>query len=91
MLSEITATVLNLIHVLGLCAILIGVFYLLTAMLGARGADGYIKGTLIIILGMWIGHFGQTERSTSPPGRSHRAHSTQSFTMAAPDALPPAC
>jgi hypothetical protein len=88
MLSEITTTVLSLFHVLGLIAMLIGVFYLLTAMLGARGADGYIKGGACIFLGAWIGHLGEPERPSILPGRAHRAHILMT---AAPGALPPAC
>jgi hypothetical protein len=81
MLSEITATVLSLFHVLGLIAMLIGVFYLLTAMLGGRGIDGFIKGGACIFLGAWIGHLGGPEQPSILPGRAHHA---QSFTMAAP-------
>jgi hypothetical protein len=88
MLSEIATTVLHLFHVLGLCAMLIGVFYLLTAMLGARGADGYIKGVAFILVGAWIGHFGMTERSPVLPGRAHRVHILMT---GSPDALPLAC
>jgi hypothetical protein len=88
MLSEITATVLSLFHALGLIAMLVGVFYLLTAILGARGADGYIKGIACIMLGAWIGHLGEPERASVLPRRAHHA---QFLTMAAPDALPAAC
>jgi hypothetical protein len=84
MLSEIATTVLHLFHVLGLCAMLIGVLYFLTAMLGGRGADGYIKGVAFILVGAWIGHLGMTERPALP-GRAHRAHILMTES---PDALP---
>jgi hypothetical protein len=58
MLAELSVTISRLFHLLGLCAMLIGVFYLLTAMLGGRGADGYIKGVACILIGSWIGHLG---------------------------------
>jgi hypothetical protein len=82
MLSEIAATVFSLFHVLGLCSMLIGVLYLLTTMLGGRGPDGYIKAVAFILIGGWIGHLGQTERSPTLPGRARHA---QFLMMAAPD------
>jgi hypothetical protein len=78
---------MNLFHVLGLCATLIGVFFLLAAILGARGPDGYIKGVALVLIGAWASHLGQTER---PPPIQERARHAQSLTMAVPAALPPA-
>lgn len=88
MLSELAATASSLFHVLGLCAMLIGVLYLLASMLGARGTDGYIKGVAFILVGAWISHLGQTEPSSSPLERVHRAGS---LTMAAPAAQCASC
>jgi hypothetical protein len=86
MLSQIEITVLSLFHVLGLCMMLIGVFYLLTAILGARGADGYIKGIACILIGGWVGHLGGSERSPSMPARVHREHFMTGAPVAAPRA-----
>ena len=87
MLSEIEITVLSLFHVLGLCMMLIGVFYLLTAILGARGPDGFIKGIACLLIGGWIGHLGAAERSPTQPARAHREHILMT---GAPVAAPPA-
>jgi hypothetical protein len=70
MLSEITQTIFRLFHTLAAVAMLIGVLYLLMAILNGRGVDGYIKGIAIILLAGWMGRLGGTEVSPPPHGRA---------------------
>ncbi len=87
MLTELTQTVFRLFHSLAAVAMLIGVLYLLMAILSGRGADGYIKGIAIILLAGWMGRLGETVGA--PPAHS-RAHPA-SFTTAAPAVPRRAC
>jgi hypothetical protein len=87
MLTQLTTTVLSLFHVIGLCAMLIGVFYFLMAILSGRGLDHYVKGIALIVIGSWISHLGQAEVATPIQSQSHHG---PSLTWAAPAAPPPA-
>jgi hypothetical protein len=61
MLSDIATTFASLFHLLGLCAMLIGAFQLLMAILGSHGPNGYVKGIALILIGAWVGSLGRTE------------------------------
>jgi hypothetical protein len=87
MLTELTQTVFQLFHSLAAVAMLIGVLYLLMAIISGRGADAYVKAIAIIILAGYIGRLGGIEEA--PPAHS-RAHPA-SFTTAARVVPPRAC
>jgi hypothetical protein len=88
MLSEITQTVFRLFHALAAVTMLIGVLYLLMAILSGRGVEGIFKGIAIILLAGWMGRLSGTE-ATSPA--NGRAHHTAFVTTAARVVPPPAC
>jgi hypothetical protein len=81
MLSDISMTVTSLFHVLGLCAMLIGAFQLLMAILSSHGFHGYVRGIALILIGAWVGHLGQTEPLAIFPSHAPRA---PAVTTAAP-------
>jgi len=88
MLSEITQTVFRLFHALAAVTMLIGVLYLLMAILSGRGVDGYIKGIAIILLAGWMGRLSGAEPSRPAHGG---ARPTAFVTTAARVVPPPAC
>ena len=87
MLTELTQTIFRLFHSLAAVAMLIGVLYLLMAIISGRGADAYVKGIAIILLAGWMGRLGETVGA--PPAHS-RAHPA-SFTTAVRVVPPRAC
>jgi hypothetical protein len=63
---------------------LIGVLYLLMAIISGRGADAYVKAIAIIILAGWMGRLGETVGAPPAHSRAHPASFTTGVLVVPP-------